>query len=412
MDIGRDLPLILGLVASVLAAIFLAAAETAILRISPIRAITLSEQDRRGRRLRSLIDRLPAVLSAILLGALLTQIAAATLTGILAQRWFGTLGVTIASVVLTLFLFVYGEAIPKTFAVRHTDAVALVLATPIAVLELLLRPIVGVLVWFADIQMPGKGVTTSPTVTEDELRRLATRAAREGEITAEDLDLIEKAFRFGDRRADDVMVPRTDIVAVNQDASVEDALGVALHSGHRRLPVYEETVEEISGLVTLKDLVRAEDDAGGLPVRVLMTKPLVVPESKRIFDLLVEMQREHTHLAIVVDEYGGTAGLVTIEDIAEELLGSISESDVGEAEAMTQTAGGWSIDGSVPVEDLEEMLDVELPEGDWNTAAGLVMGLLGKVPAVGDQVEVDRYRMRVTQVRGRRVTRIEVRSEP
>lgn len=411
MDMASDLPLILGLIASVLAAIFLAAAETAILRISPIRAITLAENDRRGRRLQSLIDRLPAVLSAILLGALLTQIAAATLTGILAQRWFGTLGVTIASVVLTLFLFVYGEAIPKTFAVRHTDAVALVLAAPIGVLELLLRPVVGILVWFADIQMPGKGVTTSPTVTEDELRRLATRAAREGEITPEDLDLIERAFRFGDRRADDVMVPRTDIVAVDQDSTVEDALAVALRSGHRRLPVYEDTVEEISGLVTLKDLVRAEDDAGALPVRVLMTKPLVVPESKRIFDLLLEMQREHTHLAIVVDEYGGTAGLVTIEDIAEELLGSISEADLGDAEAMTQTPGGWSIDGSVPVEDLEEMLDVDLPEGDWNTAAGLVMGLLGKVPAVGDEVEVDRYRMRVTQVRGRRVTRIEVRSD-
>src|SRR5690606_28752902 len=145
---------------------------------------------------------------------------------------------------------------PKTYAVRHADRVALALAVPIAGLELVLRPVVSVLVWIADLQMPGKGVVMAPAITEDELRMLASTAATEGQITGADANLIERAFRVGDRQADDVMVPRTDIVSVARSASAADALDIALEAGHRRLPVYDETRENITGLVRLRDLVR------------------------------------------------------------------------------------------------------------------------------------------------------------
>jgi CBS domain containing-hemolysin-like protein len=408
----RDLPLILILVVAFVVSVFVAAAETAFLRMPAVRVEALaSGGSKRAKRLAELVDRLPEVLNAILLAALLSQIAAATVAGILADRWFGALGVTIASGVLTFVLYIYAEAIPKTYAVRHADRVALTLAYPLAAMELVLRPLVKVLIWIADLQMPGKGVITSPTVTEDELRMLAEMAATEGEITRQDLDFIERAFRIGDRQADDVMVPRTDIVAIEGTRSVADALEVCLESGHRRLPVFDGTVENITGMVRLRDLFRVpEPRRSDLAVGRLAEPPLMVPESKRVLDLLTEMQSSGTHLAIVVDEYGGTAGLVTVEDIAEEVLGSISEGPTG-IEMVRVGEGHWQIDGAVPIEDLKEIFGEALDSVEWNTAAGLVLGLLGRIPQVGDEVVYRGHVLRVKSIRGRRITRLEVRSK-
>jgi CBS domain containing-hemolysin-like protein len=404
MDIGRDLPLIIGLVVAIVIAVAIAAAETAIIRVPLLRARTLAETDKRGVRLVALVERLPAVLNTVLLTALLSQLTAATLTGILAERWFGSLGVTIATFVLTLLLFIYSEAIPKTYAVRHADSVALLVARPISWLERFLRPIVSLLIWIADLQMPGKGITTSPTVTEGELRSLADQAATEGEITTHDRELIERAFRFGDRQADDIMVPRPDIVAVEVDDPVDAVLDIALEHGHRRLPVIDDSIDNIVGMVRLRDLIRHR--GGDVGVRDLVSDVLVVPESKSVLELLTTMQEGRSHLAIVVDEYGGTAGLITIEDIAEELLGSVSE-DADDA-AIREMPGGWAIDGSLPVEDLEDLVG-ELPVGDWNTAAGLIMGVTGTIPEMGDEVDLPGAVLEVAAVRRRRIVRIDIR---
>jgi putative hemolysin len=262
-------------------------------------------------------------------------------------------------------------------------------------------------VWFADLQMPGKGITTSPTVTEAELRLLAGHAVSEGAITDHDRRLIDRAFRFGDRHCDDVMVPRPEIVAVEAAGSVSAALEVALRHGHRRLPVYEGSLDHIIGMVQIRDLMSAVNDRPQLAVRLLAEPTLAVPETKRIVSLLSEMQAAGRHLAIVVDEYGGTAGLVTVEDIAEELLGSISE-DASASPVVEVGPGHWSVDGLAPVEDLDEVLRIDLPEGDWNTVAGLVMGLLGRMPRVGDEVTVDGVVLRVRSTRGRRISRVDV----
>ena len=402
-----DVPLIIVFLSAFAAAVFLAAAETSLLRVSSVRAQTLAEKNgRRGERLAQLIGRLPRVLNTILLTALLSQIVAATVVGILAERWFGSLGVTLASVVLTIVLFIYAEAIPKTYAVRHADRVGLAVSGPVAVLELVLRPVVWLLVAIADLQAPGKGITTSPTVTEGELRLLAGRAAAEGEIEAADRELIERAFRFGDRRTDDIMVPRTEVVGVPSDTPVDKAIQVALEAGHRRLVVYGTGLDDVTGVVRLRDLFAIPPDRAGIPVGHLSQEPLVVPETKRIVTLLREMQKTGTHLAVVVDEYGGMAGLVTVEDIAEELLGSISEDAVDEDLVQIGEAS-WSVNGLLPIEDLEAAVEVEFGEGVWNTVAGLVVGHLGHLPAVGDQVSVSGCVMRVTAVRGRRAVRIE-----
>ncbi len=406
--IGTNLALVISLVVAFLLATILAAAEVSLLRLPSVRAATLAAGgDRRAQRVTRLLPRMTRVLNAILLAALLTQIAAATLTGILADRWFGSLGVTIASIVLTLLLFIYAEAIPKTYAVRHPEKVALALSGPVAALEFALRPVVTVLVRLADLQIPGQGVSTGPTITEDELKLLAMRAAHEGEITEDDVGLIERAFRFGDRHVDDVMVPRTQMVTVSMEATIDEATRIALEAGHRRLPVYGTSVEEIIGMVRLRDLVQVPEERRLIEVRNLTEEVPVVPETKRILELLREMQSAGRNLAIVVDEYGGTAGLVTIEDIVEELLGSIS--DEAEAPPVVEVDDTtWSVDGALPIEDLSELLGTDLGGADWNTAAGYVLANLGQMPSVGDTVEFEHGSMRVVAVRGRRITRIEV----
>lgn len=407
MESSPSVVLIVALVVCFGIVIFLSAAEAALLRISPVRVIAQAETSRGWRTLAGLVENLPNVLNAVLFAALLTQIGAATLAGLIAQQAFGSWGVTAASVGLTALLFVYGEAIPKTFAVRHPDRVGVTLAWPVKVLEAGLRPVVSILVWFADLQMPGKGVATAPTVTEAELQYLASSAASEGEITDQDAELIRRAFRIGDRRADDVMVPRPDIVAVSGDMNVADALDTAIDSGHRRLPVFDGTIEHIDGLVRMRDLVSVPAERRqGLNVRVIAEQPLVVPASKRVLDLLHEMQAAQTHLAVIVDEHGGTAGIVTIEDIAEELLGTMAE-DSADSPIVAVGDETWSIDAALPVEDLADLIRETVPEGP-NTVGGLVMLLTGTIPSLGDVVPLGDHELRVTSLRDRRVTRVEV----
>ncbi|MGH8945399.1 MAG: hemolysin family protein [Acidimicrobiia bacterium] len=404
---GDDVPLLVLLVVALLSSVFLALAEASLLRVSDIRAHSLAESgEGKARRLARLLGRLPEVLNLILLLALVAQIGAATITGVLAQRWFGNLGVTVASIILTVVLFIYGEAIPKTFAIRHAERTALLVSGPIGLLDRLLRPLLRLLVWVADLQLPGRGITTSPTVTEEELKLLAGKAAHEGEITTHDRELIERAFRFGDRRVDDIMVARPDIVAVAAETAIEEALDTALRSGHRRLPIYKESLEKVVGVAHIQDLVEARDEEVGA-VGELGRPHLVVPESKRISRLLYEMQENSTHLAIVVDEYGVTVGLVTIEDVAEELLGSIS--DHPEEPGIEQVASDrWASTGSLPVEDLAEALGIDLPEGDWNTVAGMLMGISGELLGPGGHIDVVGHRFIVEEVRGRRITRVEI----
>lgn len=407
MDVSADLGLVIGLGVAFISSIFLSAAETALLRISPIRALTLeAAHGASGRRLARLVSRLPNVLNAVLLWALLAQITAATLAAVIADRWFGSFAVSLASVGLTVLLFIYGEAIPKTYAVRHADRVGLVIALPVQWLELSLRPLVSALLWIADLQMPGKGITTAPTVTEDELRRLATRAAHEGEITPDDVDLIERAFRLGDRRADDIMVPRPDIVSVSSDTPVDEALEVLLDSGHRRLPVFDVSEDDIGAFVKLRDLIQVPfDRRPEVTVGSIATQCLIVPASNRVTELLSGMQSSGIHLAIIVDEFGGTDGLVTVDDITEELIGSLT----GDEPIVPIGVQTWSLDAMVPIQDLADLIGAEVLEQDVNTVAGFAMKLAGQIPAIGDEVTFGDYVIRVTGLRRRRITRVEIK---
>jgi CBS domain containing-hemolysin-like protein len=273
----------------------------------------------------------------------------------------------------------------------------------------LVRPAVRILVAFADLQAPGRGVETGVSVTEAELLRLAAEAEAAGSIEPTDRELIERAFTVGDLRVAEILIPRTDVVAVAEDTPVREALQVALAAGHRRIPIYSGNIDHVVGLTRLRDLARLVAEKGDLQVSVLRRDILVVPETRRLIDVLRDMQRERNSLAVVVDEFGGTAGIATSEDIIEELVGDIADDGkIPIPEIRAVGPGRWSVDGAADLRDLRTALRTDLPQRDWSTAAGLVIGLAGRIPAVGESVSIPGYRFEVTSATRRRVRRIEV----
>lgn len=316
--------LVVGFVGCFIGAAGLSAAEVSIVRLR--RSEVLVEVERgeaRSRRLLELIDDLPVVLNTILLLVLLLQVAAATISGFLAGRWFGGAGVTVSTIVTTTVLFVYAEAIPKTRAVAAPRRTALRSTSTIYTLARLFRPVVGALIRLAGLQS-GAEITTIGVLTEAEIRALAKESAQAGEIAERDADLVNRSFTFNDRLVVDVMVPANEIVAMNASGSVTEALGRAISAGHQRLPVYRDSLDDIVGVVRLRDLAAQARKNPTPSTSAVMRTILRCRDNDPISDLLRRMQAEGSWMAVVCDE-GGTLGLVTIEDIVAELVGEIAE---------------------------------------------------------------------------------------
>jgi len=406
---GIDIALVAILLILIATAVVLGAAEASLLRVQRVRVeVQAADGDNRSIRLLGLLDDLPRVLNTVLLVVLLVQIGAATVTGVLSGRHFSNLGVTLASIVLTVVLFVYAEAIPKTYAVRHPYSVARATARLVADLVWVLRPAVSVLVAFADLQAPGSGIATPTVVTEQELRKLAFDAAAEGSIEETDRNLMESAFDLGDRTVDEIVTPRTEVVAVEVDSTIREALDIAIHSGHRRLPVYEGELDDLRGVVRLQDLAAAVTESPDASVLTVATSELVVPETKRVIDLLTEMQRSGVHLAVAVDEHGGTAGIVTIEDVVAELVGRVSdEGEIIRPEIRPAGVGRWRLDAAADVEDLEVAAGLALPTGDWHTVGGLVVGIAGRIPERGEAFDLGDLSITVLDAEPHRIVTLE-----
>lgn len=348
-------------------------------------------------------------MNTILLVVLLVQIGAATVAGLLAERLFGPIGITISSIALTLALFVYSEAIPKTYAVRHPFPVARRLSIPIAVLVRLLRPVVSLLVAFADLQSPGKGVVGPLDITEAELRRLAAEAAEAGTIEETDAALVERIFEIGDLVVREIMVPRTDVVGIRSGASVSDAVQLAVQTGHRRLPVYRDSLDDVIGVVRLADLASVLASDRSALVDGAMAPVIAVPETKPVTSLLREMQEASVHFAIVIDEHGGSEGIVTIEDVVGRLVGAVADEGRAHTPLIRRLdEDRWEVDGRALVDDVEDELGVRLPEGEWTTIAGLVTGVAGRILDGGDAVVVADHRFVVARAERQRVEMLHV----
>lgn len=362
----------------------------------------------------SLVADPSTYLSTVLLLTLVSQLIAATLVGVVADHVFGTLGVVVATAVEILVIFVVGEAIPKNVAAVHPEGVALRLA-----------PIVAVLVRFWPIRVLAGGVASlsalltpwrapGATVSEAELLAMADAAEQGDVIETDERELIHSVISFGDTIAREVMVPRPDVVAVPAETTVAGAIEVVIEVGRSRLPVYENSLDNVLGIVLAKDLLALEHTGlRDVPVGQHMRPIHFVPETKPVADLLKEMRDGKFHLAVVVDEYGSTAGIVTLEDLIEELVGEIhDEFDAGGEGVVELGEGRWEVRGSVSIDDLSERIGEELPEGEWDSVGGLIMGLLGHLPRVGEEVDVDGVRLQVRQVARHRVASVLVERHP
>ena len=394
-------------------AAFFAMAETSLTRLNRVKAMTLQEEGRRGATaLHRLVDHPENFLNPLLFLVLLCHLVAATLVGVLAERTFGPAGVAVATAFEVVVIFVFAEAVPKTYAVQHPEAAALRTAPVISAIVrfLPIRLLARTLIGLSNILVPGKGLKQGPYVSEEELLALADVAVEEDVIEREERRLIHSIIEFGDTVVREVMVPRPDMVSVEARATVNDAMEVVMAAGYSRIPIYEQGLDDIVGLVYAKDLMRAvRDRRGDQPVRQLARQARFVPETKRVAELMPEMQKEKSHMAIVVDEHGGTAGLVTLEDLIEELVGEIvDEYDVEEPPVEPLPDGGVRVNARMPIDELNELLDAEFPEGDYDTVGGLMQFLLGHVPAEGESVDYDGHRLHAEKVQGRRIGRVRV----
>ncbi|HAM01941.1 MAG TPA: hypothetical protein DCQ30_06885 [Acidimicrobiaceae bacterium] len=387
----------------------LALAETSLTRTSRVKAMALEDDGRRGsKQLVRLVEDPGAFLNPVLLLVLVCQLVSATLVGILADRWFGGLGVAAAAVFEVVVIFVLAEALPKNWAVQNPERAALA-AAPVVTAVVKFPPVrflSGALIGLADLVVGTRAKGTS--VSESELLAMADVAMEDEVIETEERALIHSIIDFGDTIVREVMRPRPDMVTVDEGRTVSEALGSAMSAGYSRLPVHNGNVDDILGVAYAKDLIRAEreghgEDAVGSYVRLAH----FVPETKRVSRLMREMQERKYHLAIVVDEYGGTAGLVTLEDLIEELVGEIvDEYDVEEPPIEHMGEGEVSVSARLAVDELNDALDAELPEGDWDTVGGLLYNLLGRVPVQGESVDVDGVHLVAERVQGNRIGRI------
>jgi len=415
---GTEVVAVVAVVVLVASAAFLAMAETSLTHLPRVKALALQEEERRGAAaLARLLERRQDVLNPVLLLVVVCHLSAATIVGLLAQHYLGPVGFAVAVVLEVFVIFVLAEAAPKTYALEHTERAALLVA-PVVVLLSRFPPIriaTRVLIAIANVIVPGRGRKGGPVVSEEELLALADVAVEEEVIEVEERALIESIIDFGDTIVRGVLVPRPDMVTVSADTPVGQVMETVITNGYSRIPAWSDGIDDICGIAYAKDLMRAEREGGaGRPVRSLLRPAVFVPETKKVAELMREMQSQKFHMAIVVDEYGGTAGLVTLEDLIEELVGEIvDEFDVEDPLVEPLPNGDVRVNARMPIHELEELLHLALPEGDWDTVGGLVFNLLGHVPHEGEVAVLDGHRFRAERVQGRRIGRVRIsRNDP
>jgi putative hemolysin len=414
---------------------FFVAAEIALVTVRRSRVDQLVEEgSRSARRVRRLLEepgRFLAVAQVGLtfIGFFASAYAAVSLAdglgGLLAGLGMDTgtadsAALVIVTLVLALFTIVFAELIPKSLALANPERFALTLSAPLDLLGRALGPVVGILaaVTRGVAGMFGVRPNQEAAITAEELRLIVERGGEQGVLEAEEEQMINAVIELGQRRVHEVMVPRVSIAGLSVDATFEEAIDLIVGEGHSRIPVYEQSLDDILGILYAKDLLRyLKPEAGPRPrLTTLLRAPVLVPESMTIDDLLHELQRRKVHIAIVLDEYGGTAGLVTIEDLLEEIVGEIQdEYDVEEPMLVRLSDDEARVDGRMDIDELLEAFEVETELEDaeeYDTVGGLIYHRVGGVPAPGDRVEVDGLTLTVETTDGRRVGKILVVRTP
>jgi putative hemolysin len=376
--------------------------------------------NRRARDVLRITSSPPQFIAAMQLGVTLTSLGIGALgeqaLSHTFDHWMATfLAVLLAYLILTYVHVVVGELVPKGIALGHSEGVALWVAVPVRLFFTVFAPLIWVLRRSSELVLRSFGLeppgAESEAMSEAELRMLLSRSSAQGEIEHEERGMIEKVFDFADKDAADVMVPRPEVVALSIELPPEEALRAVVDSPYTRYPVYRETLDNVIGILHVRDLFAAMYERGIEDVHLeqLLRPPYIVPETKDLASLLHEFRRTKTHFAIVVDEYGGMAGILTLEDLIEEIVGEIEdEFDIPEEQIEQIDEDTYRIDGMFPIDEFNDRFSANLPDDDYHTIAGFVFGQLGRAAQPGDEVVWNGIRFDVIEVDANRIEKIGV----
>ena len=411
-----DLWMLLVIVVLLFVLIFLSLAEMSMSQMTKPRAAALAEKGAKSGKALVRLAAQPAMwVNPLLLLINVSQTVQATLTGIVANSLFGPAGVAVGVTLNVVLFFVLAEAVPKTYALLNPIKGATITARPIAFIVRFwpLRMTSGLLIRLTNVIVKGKGLAQGPFIGEQEFLGIVEAAAQDSVIEHEERELIESVIEFGDTMVREIMVPRHDVVFLDDDMTVTLALDKAVVEGFSRLPVFrkdDDDVDDVVGIVYVKDLVIAERSGSGATIlRDLVRTVEVVPETKLVADLMRGMQAKKFHMVIVADEYGTVTGLATLEDCLEELVGEIVDEHDEEDDSLRMLPNGdLLVDGSMPIGRLNDEISTKIPENEYDTIGGFIFGMLGRVPVIGDSVEHQGWKFSTEGLDGRRVQKVRV----
>jgi putative hemolysin len=404
---------------------FFVAAEYGLVTSRRTRIMELEhEGNRRARAVLRITADPPRFIAAMQLGVTISSLAIGALgEQVLAHRFdevmASVLAVILALLVVTYFEVILGELVPKGIALGHPERTALIVSTPVRWFFAVFRPLIWLLQESTALILRGLGLEPPgahhEAHSEAELRMLLSSSAEQGEIEHEEQEMLYKVFDFADKEVADVMVPRPEVVAISIALPAEEALKAVLESPYTRYPIYRESLDDIVGVLHIRDLIEAMHDHGiaSVDLEALVRAAYMVPETKDLGALLTEFRRTNQHMAIVIDEYGSMEGIVTLEDLLEEIVGEIEdEFDLPDETVERIDENTIRIDGTFPIDDFNEQFDCELTDEDYHTVAGFVFGLLGRAAGPGDEVSHDGVTFRVDSVEGQRIDRLTVTFKP
>jgi CBS domain containing-hemolysin-like protein len=397
----------------------LSMSEVAFISLNRIRLRHLVEKgDSNAKIAQKIRDEHDRLFSAVILsGNLFTVLATSVGTAVAISLLGKDIGIIIATLAMTFLTVVFGELAPKTFAVTHAEKISLTLARPIEIYIKLISPLVFVFNKLSNfiIQLFGGEVKPSPMLlTEEEMKAMIKIGEEEGAIEKEEKEMLHNVFAFGDKKVTEAMVPRTELVTIPEEAVVADVLSLVSEEGYSRYPVIKETVDNINGLLYVKDIVRkmAEEEVPPTtPIKDFVRDAYYIPESKMVTTLLDDMQKNKFHIAIVVDEHGGTAGLITLEDIIEEIVGGLQdefEAIEAEKEVEVLDESTFVVTGSTGIDEINELVGAEIDDEEFHTIGGFIFGLFGHLPKVGEQLRYHDLRFLILEMDGKKIEKVKI----
>jgi CBS domain containing-hemolysin-like protein len=401
---------------------FFVAAEYGLVTARRTRITELEQQgSRRARAVLRITANPPRFIAAMQLGVTLTSLGIGAVGEHAVARLFdpvlaSVLAFGLAFLLITYLHVVVGELVPKGIALGNPDATALGVSGPVRAFFFLFKPLIWILEVSSEVSLRLLGLqppgAEREVYSEAEIRMLLSRSAEEGELQKQEQEMLYKVFDFADKEVSAVMVPRPEVVALSADLAPEEALAAVIDSPYTRYPVYRDSPDEIAGILHVRDLFSALNDRGIANVHIeeLLRPPLVVPETKDLAAMLAEFRRTNQHMAIVVDEYGTMEGIVTLEDLLEEIVGEIEDEFDLPDDSVEQVGDGTiRIDGTFPIDDFNERFGTSIPIEDYHTMGGFVFGLLGRAPEEGDDVDWDGLHLEVVEVDGSRINKLAVK---